>query len=279
MANGSGYSVPRYQFLTSTGAPNAGGSIYVYQTGTTTPITVYSDGALVTPITNPITLDSNGEAVFYNNGAVNMRIDNYTSSAGFINTTDPVMPTGGSGILPGTNTVTNTMLAQANGYTWKGNATSALANVTDNATSQIPGTITNDSAAAGNIGEYITSTVLVSAAVAISSTANVNITSVGLPPGDWDVYGTACYSVSANTLTGRGAWIGVVSAATLPTDPNNGAIQRDFSTQSVGNGGSLFTGIMRQSLSVSSTVYLTATCTFVSGTVSVFGFIGARRRR
>lgn len=278
MANGSGYSVPRYQFLTSTGAPNAGGSIYVYQTGTTTPITVYSDGALVTPIANPITLDSNGEAVFYNNGAVNMRIDNYTSSAGFVNTTDPVMPTGGSGILPGTNTVTNTMLAQANGYTWKGNATSALANVTDNATSQIPGTITNDSAAAGNIGEYITSTVLVSAAIAISSGVSKDVASIALTAGDWDVYGTVSFGPSAVALTSRSAWVSTTSA-TLPTEPNSGAIQRDFASQSAGNGGSIFTGVMRQSLSVSATVYLGAFTTFPSSTCTVFGFIGARRRR
>lgn len=48
------------QFFTSAGVPLAGGKIYTYQAGTTTPATTYQDSAGATPNTNPIILDSAG---------------------------------------------------------------------------------------------------------------------------------------------------------------------------------------------------------------------------
>lgn len=90
----SGFSVPQYTAFYQA-ANAAGGSINVYQTGTTTLVTCYADGGLVTPITNPITLDSNGQAKFYVAGSTNLRIDSYTASGVFIETVDPVYPVSG----------------------------------------------------------------------------------------------------------------------------------------------------------------------------------------
>lgn len=45
----------------STGAPLAGGSLYSYQAGTTTPQATYTDQGGGTPNANPVVLDSNGE--------------------------------------------------------------------------------------------------------------------------------------------------------------------------------------------------------------------------
>ena len=91
------------------GQPAASGSVYVYQTGTTTPVTVYSDGGLTTPITNPINLDANGQCKFYVSGTVNLRMDAYTGLAGagsLIESLDPVYPSGyTSGVASNTNSV------------------------------------------------------------------------------------------------------------------------------------------------------------------------------
>jgi len=53
---------PRFKAFTSTGAPLVGGKLYTYQPGTTTNMTTYKDSAGITVNTNPVVLDSNGEA-------------------------------------------------------------------------------------------------------------------------------------------------------------------------------------------------------------------------
>jgi hypothetical protein len=55
----------RPQFLDSTGSPLAGGKIYSYQAGTTTPQATYTDADGGTPNANPVILDANGEAIVW----------------------------------------------------------------------------------------------------------------------------------------------------------------------------------------------------------------------
>lgn len=96
----SGFTVPAFDFFYQ-GLPASGGSLNVYQTGTTTPVTIYSDGGLTIPLSNPLPLDANGQAKFYYSGTVNLRLDAYTSSGALIQSIDPVYPTGaasGAGI-------------------------------------------------------------------------------------------------------------------------------------------------------------------------------------
>lgn len=85
----AGFSVPVFGWLYQ-GAPASGGSVYVYQTGTTTPVTIYADGALMTPLSNPLPLDANGECKFYVGSAVNIRMDGYTADGIFIESIDPI---------------------------------------------------------------------------------------------------------------------------------------------------------------------------------------------
>jgi hypothetical protein len=51
---------PKQQFFDSNGLPLAGGKVYTYAAGTTSPIATYVDAAGVTANTNPIILDSQG---------------------------------------------------------------------------------------------------------------------------------------------------------------------------------------------------------------------------
>ena len=63
MAFGQTYSLspyPSLQFFAANGSPLAGGLVYTYQAGTTTPLATYEDSQGLTPNANPIVLDSSG---------------------------------------------------------------------------------------------------------------------------------------------------------------------------------------------------------------------------
>lgn len=49
-------------YFDNDGVPCANGFLYFYTTGTSTPLTTYSDAALTTPNANPVELDANGRA-------------------------------------------------------------------------------------------------------------------------------------------------------------------------------------------------------------------------
>lgn len=53
---------PKLQFFTNTGVPLAGGLLYTYAAGTTTPLVTYTDSTGLVANTNPVILDSRGEA-------------------------------------------------------------------------------------------------------------------------------------------------------------------------------------------------------------------------
>lgn len=53
---------PKMQFFTAAGAPLVGGKLYTYASGTTVPAATYTTSAGTTANTNPVILDSRGEA-------------------------------------------------------------------------------------------------------------------------------------------------------------------------------------------------------------------------
>lgn len=145
---------------------------------------------------------------------------------------------------------------------------------------QIPGTTTNGDATAGNIGEYISSTILSGAAVSLTSATAKTITSTSLDGGDWDVWGTVGFT--ANAATTATIFEGGVSAVTdtLPTPPGSGAYsQIGLSVGAAGLMPVLPIGMVRVSLSTTTPIYLVAQSTFAVNTMSAYGFLGARRRR
>lgn len=60
---------PRFHAFDVNGLPLVGGKLYTYLPGTTTNKAAYTDTTFLTPTTNPIILDANGEATFYLNGS------------------------------------------------------------------------------------------------------------------------------------------------------------------------------------------------------------------
>jgi hypothetical protein len=61
---------PKLQFFDANGAPLVGGKLYTYAAGTTTPLASYTDSTGNTANTNPIILDSRGEANVWLSGAI-----------------------------------------------------------------------------------------------------------------------------------------------------------------------------------------------------------------
>jgi len=62
MATTSLSPTPKLQFFDLNGAPLAGGLLYTYEAGSTTPLASYTDSTGLIANTNPIVLDSRGEA-------------------------------------------------------------------------------------------------------------------------------------------------------------------------------------------------------------------------
>jgi len=81
---------PNQQFADATGLPYAGGSLAFYASGTSTPLTTYSDSALTVPNTNPVVLDSAGRAgnIFLQNLAYKVVLSDVNNNP--IWTDDPV---------------------------------------------------------------------------------------------------------------------------------------------------------------------------------------------
>lgn len=58
----------RHRFWNNDGTPAAGGKVYIYEAGTTTPKNSYTDATGAVANTNPIILDSKGEASIWTSG-------------------------------------------------------------------------------------------------------------------------------------------------------------------------------------------------------------------
>ena len=57
------------QFCDSNGQPLAGGKVWFYVVGTTTPKTTYQDSGLTVPNSNPVILNAAGRATIWGSGS------------------------------------------------------------------------------------------------------------------------------------------------------------------------------------------------------------------
>lgn len=148
----------------------------------------------------------------------------------------------------------------------------------------IRGTSSNDSAAVGYVGEFVSTTLAVGSAVSLTTATPANIVSMSLTPGDWDVMGFMNFNLTGatGTLFQSGA---SVTSATLPTQPGGSGLGTDALASSpvpvTGLTGDLTqdSGSVRVSIAATTTVYLVAQATFTVGTCTGFGTIRARRVR
>jgi len=146
-------------------------------------------------------------------------------------------------------------------------------------TSAISGVTTNSSASAGQVGEYVSSTVLVASQVSLTTNTAANVTSISLTAGDWGVGGCVVfYQAGPTTSSFQLAWTSSTSS-TPPTLPNSGGLTQLTTTFSVGGVQVLAVPRQRFSLSGTTTIYLGGYATFGVSTCAAYGHINARRVR
>jgi len=89
MATTSLSPTPKLQFFDLNGDPLSGGLLYTYEAGSTTPLATYTDSTGLIANTNPIVLDSRGEANVWL-GADSYKLALYTSVGVLIWTVDNI---------------------------------------------------------------------------------------------------------------------------------------------------------------------------------------------
>ena len=147
-----------------------------------------------------------------------------------------------------------------------------------NYNNNLAGTPTNDEAASGYVGEFVTNT---GTAVSVTTGSNTDICSISLSAGDWDVWGTVAIIPAGTTSTTFAAgWVST-SSVTFPTQPSPTV---NAWVGSITGGGvqgywNVNPSCTRIKLSAGATVYLSCYATFTISTLTVDGVIMARRRR
>lgn len=153
----------------------------------------------------------------------------------------------------------------------------------------IPGTITNDSAAAGDVGEIIVGSTVFASALSLSVGVAKTIASVSLSAGDWDVWINAAVIAThvSTTFTELIAAISLTTnaipgSAAIAVQNASGEIASDNSGLSVapGNGNPTMCVPVQGRIKLASpaTVYMVILAQFTN-TATGFGSISARRRR
>lgn len=235
------------------------------------------------------------------NNAVNTSLSGQTGTVNFVGSTSPTLITPALG-TPTSGVLTNctglpassgisglgTGVATALGQNVNGSGaislttsptlvtpTLGVASATSlsfSSTSEIIGTITNNNAAAGSVGEFVSSVILAASPITVTSGVSQNLTSISLTAGDWDVWGNITgQGTVCSVITG---WISSVSN-TLP----DLALITYINTLAVA-GGLLCAPVpqLRFSLSGTTTIYLSISIT-ATGTATAAGGIYARRVR
>ena len=137
----------------------------------------------------------------------------------------------------------------------------------------VQGTGTNDAAAAGYVGEIITSNIASGSAVSLSTGTPKNLTSISLTAGDWDVYGNVKFLVGTSA-TAIAAWISSTSASVPDSSLFNSLLDVSGTTGTVG----ISAPYINFQLASTTTIYISAQATF-TGTTTMCGSIIARRVR
>ena len=162
-----------------------------------------------------------------------------------------------------------------------GTTPAAGAFTTLSASSGLAGVATASNAAAGCVGEYISSTVAAGSATPLTNGTPLNITSISLTAGDWDVSGVVGFSYGATTnVADEYANISATSG-----DVGYGSTTaniRAYSPSGVVPGGlnaSLPITPVRFSIASTTTIFLVTEVNFSTSTAAAFGTIRARRMR
>ena len=140
----------------------------------------------------------------------------------------------------------------------------------------LTGVTDGSNASAGSVGEYVSSTVA-NGTVSFSNGTPLNVTSISLTAGDWDVWGRLTFGSGSIPSTLNSLSSGVSSV----TSSFNEQQARFYTTAAQLNGYNTegIPPMTRYNLTTTTTIYLVGNVYFSGGNVNGGGFIGARRRR
>lgn len=261
---------PYSYFADANGAPLAGGKIFTYAAGTTTPQATYTDASAVTPLSNPVILDSAGRATIWMFGiykvVVKDALDNVIATADSI--------TGITGLGMEAATYDPALIGeQIVGIT----AVQTVSNKTL-VTPNIVGITTASNAALGSVGQLFSSTVASGAAVSLTTGVAANVTTFALPAGDWDVWGSVGLLAGASTtITLLAGSVSLVSATMADISSGSAFVLAASFTNGVTN---VFpVGMTRINVATTTNIFLVAQASFGVSTMKGYGGLFARRVR
>lgn len=147
-------------------------------------------------------------------------------------------------------------------------------------TPDIVGTTAAGNANAGSVGEYVSSVIASGSAVSLATVTGVNMTSISLTAGDWDVW------YIPNFIPGATTNITQLFASISTTSATSSSAGDSCSFTSYGSGG-VVPGVncgapmiqKRINVNATTTVYAVAQCTFTVSTLGAWGSLQARRVR
>jgi hypothetical protein len=148
----------------------------------------------------------------------------------------------------------------------------------------IQGTNTNDSAAAGYIGEVIESLVASGSEVSMTTATAKSITSISLTAGDWEVSGAVTFVFAATTTTtqmqaGTSTTTNTMSAAQGAPVSNQITVVQNYASFTPNSTSTVPFASYRVTLSATTTLYLVGVVAFGTSTCTARGYIHARRIR
>jgi hypothetical protein len=172
-----------------------------------------------------------------------------------------------------TTPIMDSVAAVGVGTTW---ARADHVHPTDTSRLAVAGTATNNNAAAGAIGEVISS--VVTTGVTLTNTTDTAVTSISLTAGDWDVSGEIW--LAAGTGGATSCQCAMNTTAAMPANLSVATVRLLFSGATpVSNTQSFSLRTCRASLAVTTSYFLVINASFPSGTCTATGAIWARRAR
>jgi hypothetical protein len=151
--------------------------------------------------------------------------------------------------------------------------------ITFSSTSGIIGTTSSANAAAGSVGELISSIINEASAISLTTVTPADLTSISLTAGDWDVEGNVNFLPNSTTnIVNILGWISTTSA-TQPDYSQIAMLQYTTAGSVVGGRVGFVVPPQRITISSPTTVYISVNSSFTISTLKVDGRILARRRR
>lgn len=144
---------------------------------------------------------------------------------------------------------------------------------------QLPGTTTNDNAAAGNVGEFLTAS---ASNVVVPASATIgNVVTLALTAGDWDVWGI--FRLSPQPTFAATGYVNIGLSSSSATLSPGAMTTVQVPNIAPAAGASTISGVtpmLRFSVpSGGTTVFLCMEAFYSAGAALILGIIDARRRR